>query len=83
MNRRERVRAALKRQPVDRLPTDMWATREVWQRLFAHFGVDNQRDPDDLNCANPLWEFYRLKWVCALTDSQLESEASCSTWMET
>jgi uroporphyrinogen decarboxylase len=38
--RRQRVLAAIRHQPVDRLPTDMWATDEVRQKLFAHFQVD-------------------------------------------
>ncbi len=44
MTRRERVLAAIHRQPVDRLPTDMWATDEVTQKLYAHLGVDNRLD---------------------------------------
>lgn len=38
MNPRERILAAINRQPVDRVPTDIWATREVWAKLLAHFG---------------------------------------------
>lgn len=38
MNSRERVLAAINREPVDRIPTDIWATREVWQKLRDHFG---------------------------------------------
>ncbi len=38
MNARERMLAAINRQPVDRIPTDIWATGEVWARLRAHFG---------------------------------------------
>ena len=38
MNSRERVWAAVNHQPVDRVPTDIWATGEVWQKLQAHFG---------------------------------------------
>lgn len=30
--------AAIDLQPVDRIPTDMWATGEVWAKLRAHFG---------------------------------------------
>ena len=44
MNHRERVLAAINRQPVDRLPTDIWATQEVWNRLRAHFGTENNLD---------------------------------------
>ena len=42
MNSRERILAAIRHEPVDRLPTDMWATQEVWEKLFAHCGVDSR-----------------------------------------
>jgi uroporphyrinogen decarboxylase len=38
MNSRERILAAIKHQPVDRLPTDMWATNETYEKLRVHFG---------------------------------------------
>ena len=38
MNSRERMLAAMNRQPVDRIPTDIWATGEVWSKLRVHFG---------------------------------------------
>lgn len=38
MNSRERILAAINHQPVDRIPTDIWATGEVWRKLRAHFG---------------------------------------------
>jgi len=38
MNSRERVLAAINHQPFDRVPTDIWATGEVMQKLAAHFG---------------------------------------------
>ena len=38
MNSRERILAAIDRKPVDRIPTDIWATSEVWAKLRAHFG---------------------------------------------
>ncbi len=38
MNSRERVLAAINHQPVDRVPTDIWATGEVNAKLIAHFG---------------------------------------------
>ena len=40
MNARERVLAAINREPVDRIPTDIWATPEVWQMLKDHFGPE-------------------------------------------
>jgi uroporphyrinogen decarboxylase len=42
MNSRERMLAAIARQPVDRIPTDLWCTGEVWQRLINHFGSPEQ-----------------------------------------
>lgn len=39
MTPRSRVRAILNRQPVDRLPVDMWHTDEVEQALHRHFGT--------------------------------------------
>ena len=38
MNARERMLAAIHHQPVDRIPTDIWATGEVFAKLRAHFG---------------------------------------------
>jgi len=38
MNSRERMLAAINRAPVDRIPTDIWATGEVWAKLRNHFG---------------------------------------------
>jgi uroporphyrinogen decarboxylase len=38
MSSRERVLAAINRRPVDRVPLDIWATPEVWQKLRSHFG---------------------------------------------
>ena len=42
MNSRERVLAAINHQPVDRVPTDIWATPEVMDKLRAKFGTDEQ-----------------------------------------
>jgi hypothetical protein len=39
MTSRERMLAAIDRQPLDRLPTDIWATPEVWAALRQHFGA--------------------------------------------
>ena len=41
MNHRERILAAFHHQPVDRIPTDIWATDEVWDSLRAHFGLSD------------------------------------------
>ncbi len=38
MNSRERMLAAFRHQPVDRVPTDIWATPEVFERLIDRYG---------------------------------------------
>jgi len=43
MNHRERILAAIRHQPLDRIPTDMWATVEVQEKLFDHFQIETQR----------------------------------------
>ena len=40
MTSRERVLAAMDFAPVDRLPTDYWATGETTRKLLSHFGVE-------------------------------------------
>lgn len=40
MNSRERILAAINHQPLDRVPTDIWATQEVWDKLHEHFDKD-------------------------------------------
>jgi uroporphyrinogen decarboxylase len=40
MNSRERMLAVINHEKVDRIPTDIWATPEVWEKLKAHFGDD-------------------------------------------
>ena len=44
MTHRERILAAMNHLPVDRIPTDIWATPEVWAKLRAHFGVSENMD---------------------------------------
>lgn len=39
MTPKERILAAIRHEPVDRIPTDIWATDEVWERLKRHLGV--------------------------------------------
>jgi uroporphyrinogen decarboxylase len=41
MTHRERVLAALHHEPLDRFPTDIWATPEIWQKLKTHFGIED------------------------------------------
>jgi len=38
VNARERMLAAMNHQKPDRVPTDIWAVGEVWEKLRAHFG---------------------------------------------
>jgi uroporphyrinogen decarboxylase len=45
MDHRERILGAIRHQPIDRPPTDMWATPEVQNRLFAHFGIAARQAP--------------------------------------
>jgi len=40
VNSRERVLAAINHETPDRVPTDIWAVPEVWEKLRAHFGAD-------------------------------------------
>ena len=48
MNSRERILAAINRQPVDRIPTDIWATAEVCAKLRNYFG-ENADIPAELH----------------------------------
>lgn len=41
MTPRERILATINHEPVDRLPTDIWATQEVWDALYQHLGVSD------------------------------------------
>jgi uroporphyrinogen decarboxylase len=42
MNSRDRVMAAVNHQQTDRVPADLWAEDEVWQRLERDLGVGSQ-----------------------------------------
>ncbi|MGQ9682064.1 MAG: uroporphyrinogen decarboxylase family protein [Anaerolineae bacterium] len=42
MKHRERILAAIHHEPVDRIPTDMWATPEVQRKLFDYLQVDSR-----------------------------------------
>ncbi len=44
MNSRERVLAVLNREPVDRLPVDIWHTPEIERLLHGHFGTKRDLD---------------------------------------
>jgi uroporphyrinogen decarboxylase len=47
MNHRERILAVVRHELVDRLPTDIWATSEVWARLRTALGVNTNLDVYD------------------------------------
>ena len=47
MNHRERILAAMRHQPVDRIPTDIWAVPEMWDKLRQHLGVTEILDVYD------------------------------------
>ncbi len=40
MNHRQRIMNAIEQKPVDRIPTDIWATPEMEAKLQEHFGCD-------------------------------------------
>ena len=40
MNHRQRILAAISQQPVDRTPTDIWATPEVVEKLKVYAGCE-------------------------------------------
>jgi uroporphyrinogen decarboxylase len=44
MKPKERILAILNRQPVDRIPVDIWHTPQVGQKLQAHFGLSDDLD---------------------------------------
>ena len=44
MSPRERVMAAIDHQATDRVPADLWAEEEVWQRLIRDLGARNRDD---------------------------------------
>jgi len=48
MNSRERVLAAINLEPVDRIPTDIWATHEVFNMLENYFG-DSEKINQELH----------------------------------
>jgi uroporphyrinogen decarboxylase len=41
MNHKERIIAAIHHERVDRIPTDIWATSEVWAKLRTYFSVSD------------------------------------------
>jgi len=47
LTHKERILAAVNHKPVDRIPTDMWATIEVQEKLMDHFGVEEGKGEAD------------------------------------
>jgi uroporphyrinogen decarboxylase len=51
--------AAFSRRPLDRIPTDIWATQEVWDMLLAHFGsreaIHQSLHIDGMACVNAVY----------------------------
>lgn len=50
MTHRERILAAIRHEPVDRVPTDIWATGEVMEKLHEHFGCSDTIELYDHLC---------------------------------
>jgi uroporphyrinogen decarboxylase len=42
MNPRERIMAAIHQAPLDRFPTDIWATPEIWDKLYQYFSTTDR-----------------------------------------
>lgn len=62
MTPRERVLAVLNRQPVDRLPVDLWHTPEIAAALRQHFGVaDDLAMWRALHLDKIVWDFMDYK----------------------
>jgi uroporphyrinogen decarboxylase len=69
MTPKERILAILSRQPVDRLPVDLWHTPEISAALRRHFGVqDDFAMWKALGLDKIVWDFmdYRIAaWTCS------------------
>ena len=62
MNARERVLATLDRQPVDRLPVDLWHTPEIGAVLRGYCGVESDLDVyRSLELDKIVWVFMSYK----------------------
>lgn len=44
MTHKERILKAIQHEPTDTIPTDMWATEEVQEKLFSYFGIKDGMD---------------------------------------
>lgn len=54
MTPKERWQAVLERKTPDRVPMDIWATQEVWDRLHAYFGADQRTIMEKLHIDAPV-----------------------------
>jgi len=86
MNSRERVLATLNRQPVDRLPVDLWHTPEIAVALRRHFGVqDDFAMWQALGLDEIVWDFMEYKIdgsqrAGAQSGAGAENGADCTMW---
>jgi uroporphyrinogen decarboxylase len=86
MTPKERVLAVLNRQPVDRLPIDLWHTPEVAASLRRHFGAsDDVAMWQALGLDKIVWDFmeYRTEAgdrVGALAGAGAEPSGETTMW---
>ncbi len=86
MTPKERILATLNRQPVDRLPVDLWHTAEIGAALRQHFGVaDDLAAYRTLGLDKIVWDFmdYDIgsgKRTGAQSGAGAESVGNRTTW---
>jgi len=44
MTNKERILASIRHEPVDTVPTDMWATPEMIRKILAYYGIDSKEE---------------------------------------
>ena len=83
MTPRERMMAAIGHQPTDRVPADLWAEEEVWERLIRDLGARTRDDvlerldvdlryvspvyPPDVVCNGVKQNMWGERWMMANT----------------
>jgi uroporphyrinogen decarboxylase len=83
MNPRQRILAALRRQPLDRLPVDLWYTPEVFAALRAHTGAaDELALCQALSLDKIVWVFMNYRSESGLAGGQAGAgaESERSAW---